>query len=150
MAAFVEIPLNSFRYRFRRLTWQEEFKLPFSATDDQRVVLLSHAMVSISGLPITSLTDARKILDQVPPAILWRIWVVYRANLPADRYYVTRGLYEAPDHRAHMQRVFEEDEQANTPQAGLDTESREALAISNRLVANAKQAGKLVRATREG
>jgi hypothetical protein len=148
MAAFVEIPLNSFRYRFRRLTWQEEFKIPFSATEDQRIALLSHAMVSISGMLIASLADAKKILAQVPPAILWRIWVVYRANLPADRYYVTRGLYEAPDQRAHMQRVFE-DEEADAPQTGLDTESREAMAISNRLVANAKQTGKLVKASRE-
>jgi hypothetical protein len=69
----IEIPLHSLRYRFRSLTWQEEFRIPFSATEDQRKTLLAHALVDISGLKIPSAAEARTVLDQIPPALLWRI-----------------------------------------------------------------------------
>jgi hypothetical protein len=74
--AFVEIPLNSFRYRFRLLPWTEEFEIPFPAGEDQRKILLAHALVDISGLPITSVADASQVLTQLPPAIFWRILMV--------------------------------------------------------------------------
>ena len=83
---FVEIPLNSYTYRFRRLTWREEAALKFPAGVDQREVVLSHALVNISGLPVTCTEDALKVLRHVPPALRWRIWVVYRGNLAADEY----------------------------------------------------------------
>jgi hypothetical protein len=67
----IEIPLHSLRYRFRSLTWQEEFRIPFSATEDQRKTLLAHALVDISGLKIPSAAEARTVLDQIPPALFW-------------------------------------------------------------------------------
>jgi hypothetical protein len=100
----IEIPLHSFRYRFRSLTWQEEFRIPFSVTEDQRKTLLSHALVDISGLKISSVAEARMVLDQIPPALFWRIWVVYRGSLPEDRYYTTKGLYDAPDLKPQLGR----------------------------------------------
>jgi len=54
----VEIPLNSFQYRFRRLTWQEEFQIWFKPTEDQRKTLLSHALMDISDLLLPSVEDA--------------------------------------------------------------------------------------------
>ena len=47
---FVEIPLNSFRYHFRRLPWHEELKIPFTKTEDQRLTFLAQALTSVSGL----------------------------------------------------------------------------------------------------
>lgn len=34
--ALLEVPLNSFRYHFRRLRWQEAARLPFVKGEDQR------------------------------------------------------------------------------------------------------------------
>jgi hypothetical protein len=66
--ALVEIPLNSFTYRFRRLTWQEEFQISFTADEDQRKTFLAHTLADVSGLPITSVKDARRVLDSIPVA----------------------------------------------------------------------------------
>jgi hypothetical protein len=33
---------------------------------------------------------------------------VFRGNQPEDRYFTTRGLYEAPDHTAHKKRLIDE------------------------------------------
>ncbi len=45
---------------------------------------------------------ALTILKNLPDAVFWRIWVVYRGNLPEDRYYTSGGLYEAPDQPDRM------------------------------------------------
>ncbi len=81
---FVEIPLNSFRYRFRRLNWREELNIPFTKTEDQRLTFLARALSNVSGLQITSQADATKILTQLPSAIFWRLWILYRGGLPDD------------------------------------------------------------------
>lgn len=49
----IEIPLNSFRYHFRRLTWQEDMALKFSAKEDQRKIIMALALVDVSGLVVT-------------------------------------------------------------------------------------------------
>jgi hypothetical protein len=63
---FVEIPLNSFKYRFRRLSWEDEFQIKFPAGEDQRLIFLSHALHNVSGMRITSKEDAHTILKQIP------------------------------------------------------------------------------------
>jgi hypothetical protein len=84
--SFVEIPLNKFVYRFRRLSWREELRLKFKPKDDQRRVVLALALHDVSGL-VLSPSEATKALQAIPEAVLWRIWVLYRADLPAERYY---------------------------------------------------------------
>jgi hypothetical protein len=49
-----------------------------------------------------------KVLKHVPPALRWRIWVVYRGNLSTDAYYTTRGLFEAPDYQVHTKPLLDE------------------------------------------
>ena len=63
---YVEIPLNSFRYRFRRLSWEDEFTIKFIPGEDQRIAILSVALAEVSGLAITSPLDAKTILTQIP------------------------------------------------------------------------------------
>lgn len=104
MASLIEVPLNSFRYHFRRLTWQEEMGLSFAKADDQRKVILAKAPVDVSGLPVTSV-EALKILKAIPEAIFWRIWLVYRGNLPPERYYTSGGLYETPDPMTYRAKI---------------------------------------------
>ncbi len=125
MEQFVEIPLNSFRYRFRRLAWYEELKIPFTKTEDQRLTFLAQALNSVSGLLITTPADATKILTQLPPAIFWRIWIIYRGGLPDDRYFSTSGLYKAPDQRTYAKRLYE-DEEAVEAQVDQVTRQMEA------------------------
>ena len=50
--ALVEVTLNSYRYHFRRLTWQEA-RLKFSKNVDQRKTIMARALVDVSGLPVT-------------------------------------------------------------------------------------------------
>jgi hypothetical protein len=71
--ALIEIPLNSYRYHFRRLTWQEESSLTFPKGEDQRRILLSTAMVDISGLKVTR-KRALEVLKLIPEPLMWRIW----------------------------------------------------------------------------
>ena len=152
---FVEIPLNSFRYRFRRLPWHEELKIPFTKTEDQRLTFLAQALTSVSGFQIASAADAAKILTQLPPAIFWRIWILYRGGLPDDRYFSTQGLYKAPDQKAYIKRLYEDEqiveEQADEATRQMEAEFgiaevREARALESKLFQHAKQSGTLVRA----
>src|SRR5437899_2714325 len=62
----VEIRLNSFLYCFRRLTWTEEAKIKVAKGEDARVIILAHALHDISGLPVTSLEDALKVIRAIP------------------------------------------------------------------------------------
>jgi hypothetical protein len=153
----VEIPLNSFVYRFRRLAWQQEMQIPLTDQEDQRKTLLSHALTDISGLRVNSVEEARKVLDQIPPALFWRIWILYRGNLPEDRYYTSKGLFDAPDLKTYNKRVFDDERQADSTadaatrrmeQQGLSGQmEREAIDIQNRIVADAKKRGILHKVT---
>ena len=153
--AFVEIPLNSFRYRFRRLTWREELKIPFSRTEDQRLTFLAQALNDVSGLKIASITDATKILAQLPPAIFWRIWIIYRGGLREDRFFSTQGLYKAPEQRAYIQRLYADEqiveEQVDEATRELEAqfgiaEVRESRELENQLFRQAKESGTLTAA----
>ena len=105
--ALIEIPLNSYRYHFRRLTWPEETSLQFPPREDQRKIFLSHAMVDVSGLPVTQ-PQALAILKQLPDAIFWRIWLLYRSDLEPDRYYTSGGLYEAADPMTYRKQIHDD------------------------------------------
>lgn len=103
----VEIPLSKFTYRFRRLTWQEEARVKIADGEDTRLVVLAHALHDISGLPVTSFEEARSVIAKIPATIRRRLWVLYRGNLPEDRYFTVMGLYDAPDHRAYNKRLID-------------------------------------------
>ena len=104
---------------------------------------------------MSTVEEARQVLNQLPPAILWRIWILYRADLPDDRYYTSRGLYEAPDPKAHKKRLTEEEQkvEAVTDKATQQLERqfgakelREAKSVESQILADAKRRGSLVRA----
>jgi hypothetical protein len=150
--ALIEVTLNSYRYHFRRLTWQEEARLQFSKTEDQRKTIMSRALVNVSGMPVTP-EQALTILKNIPDAVFWRMWVVYRGNLPEDWYYTSGGLYEAPDPMTHRQKIYDDglavDAAADAAskkietrfgKAGLD----EAENISRAMFREAEKSGALV------
>jgi hypothetical protein len=153
----IEVPLNSYRYHFRRLVWSEELRLPFVPTEDQRKTVLSQALTDISGLKVT-VSEALEILNKLPDAIFWRIWILYRANLPEERYYTAGGLYEAPDQMAYQKRIQQDDDTVETVAdeattlvqrrfGGAGVEDAEN--ISRQMFRNAQQEGKLISARSE-
>lgn len=106
----IEINLNSFVYRFRRLTWVEEASCPIPPGADAREVFLALALTDVSGYVIQSIEEATKIVKAIPRTLRWRLWVIYRGSLPADRFFSTKGLYDAPDAETHARRLAEDDE----------------------------------------
>jgi hypothetical protein len=61
------------------------------------------------------------VILKIPPALRWRIWVVYRGNQPVDRYFSTKGLYEDPDHTAYNKRLIDEGPILSLQPEGLAT-----------------------------
>ncbi len=119
MDPLVEIPLNNFKYRFRRLSWTEEARITPAPGEDARDVLLALALHDVSGLLIASFDEARKVIARIPNTLRSRIWVVYRGSIPPERYYHTEGLYRAPEYQAfHKQLVGAGDTEEASPGEG--------------------------------
>jgi hypothetical protein len=117
----VEIRLASFLYRFRRLTWREEAGIKPKAGQALGDLLLDLALHDISGLPVSSREEATQVIPENSPALRWRIWVVYRGNQSEDRYFSTKGLYEASDHTAYNKRLIDEGQILSLQPEGLAT-----------------------------
>jgi hypothetical protein len=141
----VEITLLDYKVRFRKLSWREEFALPPGSGGLQ---IMAAAMVDVSGLPVATVADARRILDAVPPTILRRVWILYKAGIPAPLFFHTVNLYTAPDVRAFHRKIEEEDgERDRTADAAVaQVRSRfgaravaEQDAIGQQILANAKK-----------
>jgi hypothetical protein len=112
--AWIEIPLNNLRYRFRKLAWREEVSLSKAAkpTEDSRRTYLASALVEIAApddrvLMIGKIEDAREVLSAVPTPILYRLWILYRASLPPNLFFKTKGLYTAPEARVFKKVVLD-------------------------------------------
>jgi hypothetical protein len=107
----VEVKILKYRFLFRQLTWREEFALKFPKDVDRRAVLLAHALDEVSGLKVTDVNEAMKVMKALPPTIVSRVFIVYRGSLPIPRIYTTTGLFKAPEPNA-VARVFEQEEEA--------------------------------------
>jgi hypothetical protein len=160
--ALIEIPLLQHKAHFRPLTWREELRVHYNPKLDPRKVpleTLCAALVDMSGLAITTAEDARKVMTALPHTILRRVWVLYKAGLPKDRFFTTRGLYTAPERDKHNRRLeaeeAERDQITDQATAGLEARfGKEALGDARRmqdiLIKKAKQKGLLTPATEEG
>jgi len=144
----IEVPLNRFVYRFRPLPWHEEVRIKFAATDDQRKVLLAQALVDISGLRVSP-ADAMRILNELPEALFWRIWVVYRGNLPMDRFFASGPLYEAPDTQTYRSQLTSDTDAADEASGAAMSALSEQDETSSRIFAQAKKSGTLTLAQEE-
>ena len=155
----VEIPLNHYRYVFRKLMYEEEFALAATSGEDSRRSTLTAALTEVSGLPISSREHAAAILGALPLPVISRMWVLYRTGLPESRFFSTRGLYRAPDPSKIIFKAAEEEERrgevvdrafAAMEQKFGRKELAEAQAQDTLLVAEARRKGLLVRATESG
>lgn len=91
-----EVKILNYVFRFRRLYWKDEFAIKFQNRDPYRT-LLSHALLEVSGLPVTSAEEAEKVVAALPYAIMERVFRVWKGSFPPSRRFVTGGLYKAPD-----------------------------------------------------
>lgn len=154
----VDIPLNHFIYRFRKLTFEEEFGVVVQPGEDSRRSLLNLALTEVSSLVIDSREKAAAIISVLPQTVVSRVWLLYRAGLPEDRFFSTKGLYRAPEPNAIVQRAAEEEERrtdiVDRSFSALEQkfgrkELEEVRAQERGLIADARKRGTLVRATAE-
>jgi hypothetical protein len=114
---FVEIPLMQYKLRFKQLNWREEFRIKIPEKGDGVRILLSHALHDVAGI-IVSTEEARRVIDTLPPAIIERIFKVYRGSRPLSRKFVTANLYRAPETDIFQRRL--QQEQSKLEQDVLD------------------------------
>ena len=106
----VDVKLLNFAFRFRQLTWREEFKIKYDPKKDRLRTMLVYALDEISGLKVTSIDDAWRVLDAIPSTVIRRVFVMYKGGLPESRQFVTTGLYKAPETSKFVKK-FEEIEE---------------------------------------
>lgn len=106
----VEIKLLKYAFRFRMLTWREEFKIKYDPKKDRLRTMLAHALDEVSGLKITSVDEAKKVLDALPQSVITRVFILFKGETPEPRLFTTTGLYKAPEPSRFVKK-FEEVEQ---------------------------------------
>jgi len=92
----IEIKLLKYAFRFRQLTWREEFKIKYDPKKDRLRQMLSHALDEVSGLKVPSVADAVKVLDALPQSVVNRVFILYKGETDEPRLFTTTGLYRAP------------------------------------------------------
>jgi hypothetical protein len=154
----VTIPINSFSYTFRKLTFEEEFALEIKPGDNTARIVLAASLVEVSKHPISSVADAQRIIRVMTDPVIERIWLLYKANLPADRFFTVRGLYQAPEPQVVTRTVEADSNRRDTisDRAVADLEKRfgrgeleEAQEISQRILEDARRRGVLTPVTSE-
>jgi hypothetical protein len=106
----VSIPILDTEYRFRKLTFREEFALIFPRGIDPCRVVLTAALVEVfrvgyTPFPVSDSATAGELLRPIPPPVLQRVWIAYKAGLEENRFFSTKRLYRAPGVKAYNQRV---------------------------------------------
>ena len=104
----IEVKLLQYEFKFRRLTWREEFAIKQVPQRDPVRVYLAHALDEVSGLRPKDATEAMRVMDAVPLAIVNRVWKLYKGGFPASRRFFTGSLYTAPDTRVFMNKVADD------------------------------------------
>jgi len=94
------------------------------------------------------------------PALFWRIWVLYRANLPPERYYQVSSLFEAPNPASPVHRAAITDHEAISSNTAGDAKAEtdrqygkpgtDAFEISQQMFQNAQKEGRLIPVSQGG
>src|SRR5258708_26448553 len=103
----VEVKLLNYNFLFRPMCWREEFKIESGPDVGRLRSTLAHALVEISGLKVESIADALRVMEAIPSAVLYRIFLIYRGSLPAPRLFKTVGLYHAPEPSRLVKKIQE-------------------------------------------
>jgi len=101
----VEVKLLQYTFRFRRLSWREEFAIEFDNKENRLKTILAYALTDISGLKINTVDEARRVLATMPPSIIDRVFVIWQGSMPTARIFSTMGLWKAPEAAKYAKRV---------------------------------------------
>ena len=101
------------------------------------------------------MTDAHKVLDAIPSAVIYRIFILYKGNLKTFRSFTTIGLWKAPEPSKLIKKVEEAEEERDHIMDRVEQEmiakfGRKELAEARRMemeVLKASPKRNLVRAT---
>ena len=104
----VEVKLLKYTFRFRKLSWREEFGMKFDPKESRLRAILACALVDISGLKINTVEEAKQVLASIPSSIIDRVFVIYKGSQPDYKDFSTLGLYQAPEPRKLAKKITEE------------------------------------------
>ena len=105
----VEVKLLNYIFKFRRLTWREEFAITFPKGGNPQRVILAAALAEVSGLVPKNFEEALKVFDVVPNAIITRVFKIWKGSFPPSRRFTVSKLYRAPEPTLYN-RVVDSDE----------------------------------------
>jgi hypothetical protein len=106
-----DIQLLNYTFRFKRLTWREEFKIKYDKKQNPYKVWLAHALVAVSGISVGSVEDALKVLEPLPSSVVRRMYAQYKIGFPNARRFETAVLYRAPEPSEYSARVAKDEQQ---------------------------------------
>jgi len=72
--------------------------------------MLAHALLGVSGLTPKNIEESLRIMDSIPPAIVERVFKIWRGSFPPARKFTTTKLYCAPEPTQYVRQI-EVDEQ---------------------------------------
>lgn len=101
----VEVQLLKYKFRFRRLTWREEYTLQIPVGKSQVRPVLIAALEEVSGLPVKTRDEATKIVNALPTPVASRVFRIYKGSLPPSRFFETAGVYRAPEPSIYVKRI---------------------------------------------
>jgi len=93
----IDIKLAHYSFRFKPLTWREEFTIKFEKNRDRLRTILAASLVEVSGLPIKNCDDGYRVMEAIPSTIIERILLIFKGQSPTPRIFHTVGLYQAPE-----------------------------------------------------
>lgn len=147
----VEVKLLQYIFKFKRLKWREEFAIIFPPKVSPQRIVLSHALLDVSGIVPKTPEEAMKVLNAVPIALVERVYRIWKGSFPASRKFTTSRLYKAPEPVVYNQKMVEregsqlsEEDRAIVSKYGVDqlAESRD-IQERIRLAAKKKEGGYL-------
>jgi hypothetical protein len=125
----VEVKILKYAFRFRRLSWREEFGIKFEQKSSRLRTVLTYALKEVSGFPINSLEEAKRVLAPIPQTIIDRMFVIYKGSLPTPRAFSTMGLYRAPEPRKFTKKVMEAEEEREKIMDRVEERVAEQMAV---------------------
>jgi hypothetical protein len=105
-----EVKLLQYAFVFHNLKWREEFNIKFGKKDRLRTIL-AHALDEVSGIKVGSVDEAQRVLDAIPSAVIYRIFILYKGNLKTFRSFTTIGLWKAPEPSKLIKKIEEAEEE---------------------------------------
>jgi hypothetical protein len=145
----VEVKLLNYTFRFRNLSWREEFSIHYPPGKNPTRIFLATALEEVSGISVNR-KEATKVMAPIPLPVLNRLYIIYRGLLPKTRKFETGSLYAAPEPSIYVKRVAETEDkiEQESDKVVREMESKfgkkeveEAAEIDRQIVAGSKYRG---------